>query len=123
MEKRYKKFLKFKTLFYIVLVVVFILSIIPDTEELPEITKLSDKLTHIFAFITLAFLIDFGYPDKSFFWKLSYLVLYGLMIEMVQYFIPYREFSLFDFATDIIGLSFYFFLRGIWKRLPSFRYK
>jgi VanZ family protein len=105
----------FKILFYIGLLVIFILAVIPDTDKLPEITKLSDKLNHVAAFFTLAILIDFAYSNKSFLWKFNFLVWYGLLIESIQYFLPYREFSLYDLAADIAGLLFYFTVRELKK--------
>jgi VanZ family protein len=105
----------FKILFYIGLLAVFILAVIPDTNELPEITKLSDKLNHLAAFFTLAILIDLAYSTKSFLWKFDFLILYGLFIESIQYFLPYREFSLYDLAANIAGLLFYFIVRELKK--------
>ncbi|MEW6215902.1 MAG: hypothetical protein AB1478_11990, partial [Nitrospirota bacterium] len=67
----------FKALFYSVLIIIFILAIIPDTKELPDITKFSDKLNHLVAFFTLALLINLAYPNKSPLWKFSFLILYG----------------------------------------------
>ena len=123
-QKIYKPSTKnIRIFFYIILIVVFILAVIPKTEEFPEITRISDKLNHFAAFLTLAFLIDFGYPLKGFFWKVMYLGSYGLIIEVAQYFLPYREFSLFDLAVDIMGLSFYFLIRATGKKLLPLRYK
>ena len=103
----------FKVLFYGVLLIIFILATIQDTNKLPEITKLSDKLNHLIAFFTLALLIDLAYSNKSLFWKFNFLILYGSLIEFVQYFLPYRESSLYDLAAGIAGLLFYFIVRGL----------
>lgn len=109
----------FKAIFYFVLLTVFILSIIPDTEKLPEITRLSDKLNHVAAFFTLALLIDFAYPFHSLLWKFNFLFWYGLFIECIQYFLPYREFSLLDLGADLFGLSMYFLMMKVRKAILS----
>jgi len=109
----------FRALFYGVSLVVFILAIIPDTNELPEITRLNDKLNHLAAFFILAILIDLAYSSKSFLWKFNFLVWYGLLIEFIQYLLPHREFSLLDLTADISGLLFYFFIRRV-KKLSFF---
>jgi VanZ family protein len=43
---------------------------------------------------------------------------YGLVIEIVQYHLPYREFSLWDLAADGLGLLIYPISYPLLKRLP-----
>ena len=67
-----------------------------------------DKLNHIFAFFVLAWLAEGAYPGPARTLPRSgLLVFYGLLIEMIQYHLPYRYFSLLDLAADIGGILVY----------------
>lgn len=80
-------------------------------------TTINDKVGHIVAFLLLAFLADFSFPNEGFGWsKILPLLGYGLLIEIIQYFLPYRLFSLLDLAADATGLVVYAWL------LPALRY-
>lgn len=88
-------------------------------EETP-IASVNDKLGHAAAFVTLAFLLDFAWPRQA--WgapKLLPLLAYGLLIELVQYFLPYREFSLWDLSADALGLATYPLAFPLLKRTPG----
>jgi VanZ family protein len=68
----------------------------------------SDKLNHFLAFWVLAWLSDRSYPGRRlerYRWTL--LLGYGLMIELVQGLLPYRDLSLLDFAADAAGILCY----------------
>lgn len=67
----------------------------------------SDKFNHLIAFIVLSFLAHIAYPKVQKLKWASALFFYGLLIESVQYFLPYREFSLLDLATDLSGIIGY----------------
>jgi VanZ family protein len=68
----------------------------------------NDKVKHILAFCVLAFLADYSTPKIKFNLSKGLLVLaYGLLIEVIQYFLPYRESSLYDLAADGIGIATY----------------
>ena len=80
---------------------------IEDT-ALDALSLLNDKVEHAVAFFALAFLLDFAWPRQT--WsraKWLPLLGYGLFIEVVQYFIPFRLFSLWDLAADGLGLMLY----------------
>ena len=88
-------------------------------EETP-VADINDKFGHTAAFLCLAFLLDFAYPRRV--WgaeKLLPLLAYGLFIELVQYFIPYRTFSLWDLAADGLGLMLYPLALPLLKRIPG----
>jgi VanZ family protein len=88
-------------------------------EETP-IPDFNDKLEHIAAFLCLAFLLDFAWPRSPWGWpKLLSLLGYGLLIELVQYFIPYRTFSLWDLSADGLALLLYPLALPLLKRLPG----
>lgn len=68
---------------------------------------ISDKTAHALAFFVLAFLyshsVGKGYGVK----EASLLILFGLIIELIQYLLPWRSFSLYDWLADIIGIAAY----------------
>jgi VanZ family protein len=85
----------------------------------PAVEDLNDKLSHILAFFTLALLLDFSFPSSRFgFSKIAALLGYGLLIEVVQYFLPYRTFSLLDWAADGMGVALYGFSLPLLRRGP-----
>lgn len=84
------------------------------------LTFLNDKLQHAAAFFVLAFLFDFAWPRQPWQWtKWLPLLGYGLFIEAVQFFIPFREFSLWDLAADGLGLLLYGHSLPLIKRTPG----
>lgn len=67
----------------------------------------NDKFNHLIAFGVLSFLCHIAFQTQhSIKWAFA-LFGYGLLIELVQYFLPYREFSLLDLATDLLGIVLY----------------
>jgi VanZ family protein len=72
------------------------------------IETFSDKLNHVLAFTVLAWLVDRAYPGHHLApYKWALLLGYGLTIEVVQGFLPYRELSVADFAADALGILCY----------------
>lgn len=88
----------------------------------PVVQELNDKVSHVFAFYVLALLADFSFP-KGRFGSSQVLALmgYGLLIEIVQYFLPYRTFSLYDWAADGIGLAIYWLSQPALRHVPVLR--
>lgn len=83
------------------------------------VQDVDDKLQHFAAFFVLALLLDYSYPRSPYQWrKQLLLVSYGLMIETVQYFLPWRSFSLLDWAVDIVALLSYGFSQPLLKKIP-----
>ncbi len=78
-----------------------------------------DKLAHLLAFVALAICLDFSFPDSPggfWRWKGPALMAYGFLIELIQYQLPTRSFSLADFVADVLGLLIY-----VWLLLPIAR--
>jgi VanZ family protein len=74
----------------------------------PGVEQLHDKVSHVLAFATLAFLADFSFPASRFGpGKILPLLAYGVLIELVQYFLPYREASWLDVVGDGAGIAVY----------------
>ncbi|MCG8016875.1 MAG: VanZ family protein [Candidatus Thiodiazotropha sp. 'RUGA'] len=76
--------------------------------QIAAVSSLNDKLSHTLAFLYLALLCDFSWPEADWnFTKALSLLGYGLFIEAVQAFLPHRFFSLLDLAADGLGLIIY----------------
>jgi VanZ family protein len=102
------------------LLVVSYLAVTPMEHTVSQLV--SDKLNHMAAFLVLAALLDFSLPRQEFtLAKAGALLGYGLLIEIVQYFLPFRQFSLLDLAVDALGLAAYALLRPLCRRLPILR--
>ena len=88
----------------------------------PVVENMNDKANHILAFYVLGFLADFSFPRKNFgFTKVLPLLGFGLLIEVIQYFLPYRSFSLYDLVADTAGLAVYWASLPALKHLPLLR--
>jgi VanZ family protein len=82
-------------------------------------TSVNDKIGHILAFVILAFLLDFSFPASNFnLSKILPLLAYGMLIEITQYFLPHRMFSLLDMLADGGGLVIYALLIPILRHVP-----
>jgi VanZ family protein len=74
----------------------------------PTLEQVNDKLGHVLAYFSLALLADFAFPSIGFNWrKWLPLMLYGLLIEIIQHQIPYRQFSVLDLVANGGGLVLY----------------
>lgn len=93
-------------------------------ESFPAIDEANDKLNHVLAFYVLAFLADYSAPKAGFLLYKGLPILgYGLLIEMIQYFLPYREFSVLDLVADGIGIAAYVLSRPLLSRLDIQRHR
>jgi VanZ family protein len=85
------------------LFVVLVAAVI-DTGPMP-LPSGSDKLEHALAFLALGVLALAGFPRWSPFGKvLPGLAAYGALIEFIQWWLPWRECSLLDWAADLAGV-------------------
>jgi len=88
----------------------------------PVVENMNDKVNHILAFYVLGLLADFSFPRKKFgLSKVLSLLGFGLLIEVIQYFLPYRTFSLYDLGADAAGLAVYWASLPALKHLPLLR--
>jgi VanZ family protein len=84
---------------------------------------LGDKVLHAGAFLVLGGLLDFSFPETGFgTGKIALLLAYGMAIEVVQHFLPFRTFSLLDWLADAAGIVLYVAAATpILKRTPWFQ--
>jgi len=107
-------------LFVLALLVVFHLA---TTDWVyPVINLLWDKLKHVVAFLVLAALADRSFPGSPFGpAKILALLGLGISIEVVQYFIPYREASALDVLADCVGIGAYAPIAFLLRMTPLWR--
>ncbi len=94
----------------LLLLLALVVTTYATTAELthPAATGVNDKFAHFATFFVLSLLADLSFQKRGFDWKIWVpLVFYGLLIEVIQYHIPYRSFSLLDWAADTSGLLIY----------------
>ncbi len=62
-----------------------------------------DKVLHFVGFFYLMVFFLRGYRENTWYKMLVLTILIGLLVEIVQAFLPYRSFSLYDFLADFLG--------------------
>ena len=90
-----------RAVLYPVLLIVLYLATTAQAYPVPAAS--SDKVNHIMAFVVLGILLRWSYPLLSLGAALLGLAGYGLGIEIIQAFLPYRDFSLLDLLADTVG--------------------
>jgi len=111
----------YKILFFtFTLVVIFIFAIIPN-DPLFEQYDYADKIKHLFAFFTLSFLLNRASSDMAQrFRNMSALLLFGIFIEFVQYYLPSRTSSIEDIFADVAGILLFQFTYSFTKEVRDF---
>lgn len=80
--------------------------------DMPESLDFNDKIIHSFVFFVFALLMDLATDRRPFWlWKGLPLFIYGVLIEVAQYFSPDREFSYMDMMADFAGILLYFMVK------------
>lgn len=88
----------------------------------PVIEHIYDKIRHVGAFVILASLTDFAFPKSRFgASKVAWLVAYGVFIEVVQRFMPYRSAEVLDVVADLVGVACYGLAVPALRRVPLVR--
>ena len=100
----------FRLLLALALAITTWASLTPNPIPLPDGPQV-DKWTHLAAYVILAMLVDFSWPDRRFdLPKWAALLSYGLAIELIQSQVPNRMLSVADLAANIAGIALYAFL-------------
>lgn len=79
-----------------------------------------DKVGHFIAFFVLALCVDFATDLKKAI-SVFALVTYGILVEVIQGYIPGREASIADIVADSAGVIAYFILAANSKLLQKFK--
>ncbi len=93
------------------------------TLDFPETIALNDKAMHIIVFFGFSVLMDLAISRHPFWlWKGLPLLIYGVIIEIMQYYSPDRSFSLLDLMADFSGILLYFMVKFSLLRMDSIRF-
>jgi len=115
-------FFKVSTRTLVVLLMVAGAWVATRTLDFPETIELNDKVIHIIVFFGFAVLIDLAISRHPFWlWKGLPLLIYGAIIEVMQYFSPDRSFSLLDWLADFTGILLYFLIKVVFVWMDSKR--
>ena len=109
---RYIRF--FQTVWLFCLAFVSIGSILPGTTPFQPIIG-SDKLLHLIAYAGLAFLQPLSLKESRLIVRCAvFLVLWGILMEGAQWFVPNRFPSFLDFVANTLGV-----LLGTWAGIRA----
>ncbi|UFH59208.1 VanZ family protein [Sulfurovum mangrovi] len=75
------------------------------TREIEVVAHSWDKLNHLAAFSVLYLLFSAAFGHLKMLTRVMLLMVFALQIELVQHFIPGRDFSLLDIVADGIGIA------------------
>jgi len=101
--------------FYILFLISLYLFFAPFQDDGPEFFPYSDKITHFSIFFFMTVLLTVGRLKRDY--ALIFCILYALFTEIVQTFLNYRTGSIYDFVSDILGITFaIFFIFFLEKR-------
>ena len=111
-----------RIIFYGYLAAVFALAVYPLSQP---VSTSNDKVDHALAFAAFMILGRLAHLRARTVWLLAVGLLYGLLIEAVQYFVPNRCCSAGDVIADVVGLAigallFHSFLRTPGRGHPWF---
>lgn len=95
-----------KVLFYLALIAGCIIAFSPAEAGLQP--QLNDKFLHVVGFSIMALFCHLAHPNTAYWLQILGLALFGAGIELVQAYLPYRSFSIWDWLADIVGLFIYF---------------
>mgnify|MGYP005859179957 CR=1 FL=1 len=97
-----------------------ILYLATTTLEIKPLQNSWDKANHFLAFFVLYVLLYYSHFKLSTVSCFLLLFAFGVQIEIIQYFIPKREFSLLDVVADGIGLFLgVLFVTFVWQRVNA----
>lgn len=94
-----------KVLFWLSIIVIILVSIQPGAST--KFFSGLDKFAHFISFFTITFLFLVAFKlKKPYLSSMILLAAFGLGIEVVQHYLPYRISSWYDFVADITGIIF-----------------
>lgn len=103
--------------FYILFFISLYLFFAPLKNDGPEIFPHLDKIAHFSIFFLMTVLLIVGRLKKNY--ALIFCILYALFVEIVQTILNYRTGSIFDFVSDILGVTFAIFFIFFLEKRPK----
>ncbi len=96
----------YRLIFILAVIVTLILTLsVPTT--LARSGVINDKVAHAATFFVLAFLYSHSVGKCYGLKEVVLLLAFGFLIEVIQYILPWRSFSLLDWLADFIGIAIY----------------
>lgn len=109
----------FKIILVISILLISVLSIQDISVE--SSANLSDKLHHFFCFLYLTIVTWLSRIFSKEFFLYVIVLAYGILIEIVQIYIPYRSFEFLDIFADLLGvLAGSFFIKFFKDLYPKY---
>ena len=102
--------------FYILFLISLYLFFAPF-EDGPEIFPHLDKIAHFSIFFLMTLFLIIGRLKRNY--ALIFCFLYALFTEIVQTLLNYRTGSIFDFISDILGVTFAIFIIFFLEKNPK----
>ena len=86
-------------------ILIVTVSFLSPVDQVPQILQWthSDKVLHFVIFAITALLIHLSFERLSIWSLLAFGTIYGLILEVIQIYIPGRSFELMDLLSDIGG--------------------
>ena len=116
-------FLRFNKFTIVWAVIILIVTLVSGVKDANIEFKSFDKITHSIIFAILALLMVIGFAKQNRFKELKFkaeqstflvCLCYGVLIEFIQYLLPYRAFSWGDVLADsfgaLIGLGLFYLI-------------
>lgn len=104
----------------IVLIVVTILSLMPLNQLEIEVPLGTDKLVHLIMYFTISTLMLWSYPDKSTFMLVMFVILYSIIIEVLQEYMPLkRSGDIYDVIANSIGAFLGIISQSVLKKIEK----
>ena len=99
--------LKIRILFYVSILVVFLLSIVnaSNISAFNSLSFISDKFVHVAIYLYLTLLGLACSFKRSNYFVASNIFFFGVLIEIIHFFHPYRYFEYFDLLANLIGVT------------------
>ena len=101
--------------FWLCSVATTFLSVVPPGGSVDLL--ISDKLVHLIGYCLLFVSCEIAYPKRNIWAKLLFVLSFSILIEIIQYFLPYREFSLLDIVANLVGVGLGGLLLVTYKRI------
>ena len=128
-------FSKYKFFFYLCNFILIILYLYPgsilgwflynDAGLQPQITPNLDSIVssnHVYAFLILSIVGFFTYKkSKKLNFLIIYLILLSIMLEIMHYFIPERDFEFSDLFGNLIGVIIVLIIFNLYKKNENFK--
>lgn len=104
-----------KTVFWISLAGILVLSLLPTEQLPPQTAQVWDKAQHAIGFFWLGLCGHAAYPQAGF-RVLAWVLLWGVAIELAQTLTSWRQGDVLDWLADALGAGLATLVWLVWSR-------